>query len=103
MNSNLRDIICDALSSNQAQYVEIRFDQFEATHIRYRDRDLEEVNRTTSGGGCVRALAGGGWGFVSFNGVDDLRIKVKAAIRNARLVGGDPIELAPVKPVVDCV
>lgn len=103
MNSNLRDIICDALSSNQAQYVEIRFDQFEATHIRYRDRDLEEVNRTTSGGGCVRALAGGGWGFVSFNGVDDLRNKVKAAIRNARLVGGDPIELAPVEPVVDCV
>jgi len=100
MNDNLRDLITDALKGHDAQYIELRVDENESTHIRYRGRELEEVNRTTSGGGCVRALAGGGWGFVSFNSLENLKEKVKVALRNARLVGGEPVTLAPVAPVV---
>ena len=103
MNDRLQDLITDALKGHDAQYIELRVDETQSSHLRYRGRDLEEVNRTTGGGGCVRALAGGGWGFVSFNSLDDLKGKVSSAVNNARLVRGDPITLAPVQPVVDSI
>ena len=103
MNDNLQDLISDALKGHDAQYIELRVDQNRASHLRYRGRDLEEVNRTTTGGGCVRALTGGGWGFVSFNSLDGLKDKVRSAVTNARLVGGEPVTLAPTEPVVDCI
>ena len=40
-------------------------------------------------------------GFVSFNDPGDLREKVKLAVRQARLVGHDSSQIAPVKPVQD--
>ena len=103
MNDSLHDLIADALKGHDALYVEVRVDETDTTHIRYRGRELEEVSRTSGGGGCVRALAGGGWGFVSFNSLDKLRGKVKAAVRNARLVGGEPVGLAPAQPIVDAI
>ena len=103
MNDSLHDLIADALKGHDALYVEVRVDETDTTHIRYRGRELEEVSRTSGGGGCVRALAGGGWGFVSFNSLDRLREKVKAAVRNARLVGGEPVGLAPAQPIVDAI
>ncbi len=103
MNDHLHDLVADALKGHDAQYIELRVDQNQSSHLRYRGRELEEVNRTTTGGGCVRALAGGGWGFVSFNSLDGLRDKVSSAVTNARLVGGEPVSLAPVDPVVDCI
>ena len=103
MDDGLRDLIADALKGHDARYIEVRVDETDTTHIRYRGRELEEVNRTSGGGGCVRALAKGGWGFVSFNSLDKLREKVKAAVRNARLVGGEPVALAPAQPVMDTI
>ena len=103
MNDSLHDLIADALKGHDALYVEVRVDETDTTHIRYRGRELEEVSRTSGGGGCVRALAGGGWGFVSFNSLNKLREKVKAAVRNARLVGGEPVGLAPAQPIVDAI
>jgi TldD protein len=103
MDNNLRDRISEALKGHEAQYIEVRVDSSESAYIRYRGRELEEVGRSSSGGGCVRALAGGGWGFVSFNSLEGLQDKVKAAVRNARLVGGEAIKLAEVEPRVDSV
>ncbi len=103
MNDSLQDLITHALKGHGAQYVELRIHEGASSHVRYRGRELEEVNRSTAGGGCVRALAGGGWGFVSFNSLDGLRDKVKSAVHNARLVGGDPVALSPTDPVVDSV
>ena len=74
-----------------------------ASHIRYSNMDLEDIGISTSLGGNVRALAGGGWGFACFNDLSDLREKVFLAVRQARLVGGEKIRLAPVEPVVDIV
>ena len=101
MGNILQDRILDALRNQNASYVEIRLDTRDSTNVRYRGRQLEEVSRTSDGGGCVRALAGGGWGFVSFNSLNNLREQVNTAIRNARLVGGDPVILAPSEPIVD--
>ena len=100
MDENIRDRIADALKGHTARYVEVRVEESEGTHIRYRGKDPEEVGRTSGVGGCIRALANG-WGFVSFNDLEGLREKVAIATRNAQLVGDKGIRLAEVAPVVD--
>ena len=99
----MRDEITAALRGHDADYVEIRIEDGEATRIQYRGRELEDIGRTTSLGGNVRALVKGGWGFISFNDLRGLREKVKTAVRQARLVGREESRLAPVEPVVDVV
>ena len=102
MNDTMRDRIEQALKGQGARYVEIRLEETESAHLRYRGRDLESVGRSTGVGGCVRALVGG-WGFTFFNDLDDLQQKVATAVHNARLVAGDAINIAAVEPVVDSV
>ncbi len=102
MDDDIRDLIEDALKGHDARYIEVRVEEAESTHIRYRGRELDEIGHTTGVGGCVRALVGG-WGFVSFNDLEGLKEKVAIAVRNARLVGDKGIAFAPVKPVVDIV
>lgn len=96
--------ITGALKGHNADYIEIRIENSESTRIQYRGRVLEDIGRSTSQGGNVRALVQGGWGFVSFNNLDELNNKVELAVRQARLVGNERIiELAPVKPAVEIV
>lgn len=47
MNTGLRERIAEALNGHDARYIEIRIDESDSTAIRYRGRDLEEVNRTS--------------------------------------------------------
>ena len=96
----MRDRITEALKGHNADYIEIRIEEGEATRLQYRGRELEDIGRTTSLGGNVRALVKGGWGFISFNDVSDLKVKVEKAVRQARLVGKEESKLAPVEPVV---
>ena len=102
MDENIRDRIEDALKTHDARYLEIRVEEVEGTHIRYRGRDPDEIGHTTGIGGCIRALANG-WGFVCFNELEGLKEKVATAVRNALLVSDSGIGLAPVEPVVDTV
>ena len=102
MDDNLRDRIEDALKGHDARLIEVRIEEGEGTHIRYRGKELDEIGHTTGIGGCIRALAGG-WGFASFNGLEGLKEKVATAVRNAHLVSDKGINLAPVDPVVDLV
>ncbi|MFA4836899.1 MAG: TldD/PmbA family protein [Dehalococcoidia bacterium] len=92
-----------ALKGHNADYVEIRIEEAESTRIQYRDRAIEDIGRTTSLGGNVRALVKGGWGFVSFNSLENLNDKVSLAVKQARLVGREKSELAPIDPVTDSV
>ena len=85
-----RDLIAESLRGHEADYIEIRFEESDSTHIQYRGMELEDISETTSEGGCVRALVKGGWGFVSFNSLDDLRRQVQLAVKQARLVGKGP-------------
>jgi TldD protein len=99
----VRDQFADALKGHDAHYIELRFEQRKTTHLGYRGKRLEEVDRTSSSGGNIRALVGGGWGFVSFNSLDNLRDKADVAVKEARLASTGAAEFAPVEPVVDTV
>jgi len=81
-----RDEIEAALTSQGADYVEVRFDDTSKNRIVYRGRELEEIGRTRSFGGNTRALVKGGWGFVSFNEPSELRKRVGEAVTAARHV-----------------
>jgi len=99
----MRDVIADALKGHDADYIEVHFEESQSTDIVYRGGRLEEVNWSSNSGGNIRALVKGGWGFVSFNRLDKLQDKVALAVQEARLVGGEPLELFPMEPAVDTV
>jgi len=96
----MHDQIIDAFKRHNADYIEARFEESESTYITYRSGRLDEVNRTSSTGGNVRALVKGGWGFVSFNQLDGLRDKVALAVEEARLASGEEFKLPSAEPVV---
>ncbi len=100
---DIRDRMVDALKGRSADYLEIRVEDVELTGLQYRGKELESVGRSTDLGGNVRAAVRGGWGFVSFNSMDDLPSKVDLAIRQASLAGSERTQIAPVQPVEDIV
>ncbi len=91
MESYLRELV----RGQPADYVEIRLEESETTRIGFRGKTLDNLGESRVEGGAVRALVGGGWGFVSFSGAPvgapggtvDLESKVALAIKQARLVG----------------
>ena len=103
MTTDVRQSMSEALRGHTADYVELRLEEGESTRISYRGKELEDIGRTASAGGCARALFKGGWGFVSFDDTTDLRDKAALAVRQARLVGTERSCLAPAGPVVDIV
>jgi TldD protein len=99
----MHDLISAALKGSNADYIEIHFEEGEATNIAYRGKRLEEISRGRGSGGNVRALVRGNWGFVSFSRLDGLRDKVDLAVEEARLASREPFKLLTVEPVVDTV
>lgn len=95
----MKDRIHDALRGWDVDYVEIRVEESATDRIQYRGRDLEDIGKSSSLGGAVRALHRGGWGFVSFNSLDDLRSRVRAAVEQAKLVGRETSTLADIPAV----
>ncbi|MFY9455099.1 MAG: DNA gyrase modulator, partial [Bacillota bacterium] len=69
----MRNLMESALKGHDADYVEIRIEDHERTRISLRGRQVDELSTSHSVGGCVRALVNGGWGFVSFNNIENLR------------------------------
>ena len=102
-NKGVRNLIADALKGQDADYIEIHFEESQATNIVYRGERLEEISRGRNSGGNIRALVQGSWGFVSFNRLDGLRDKVALAVEEARLTSRKPLKLFPTEPVVDTV
>lgn len=99
----MRDQLFEAVKGHKADYVEVRLEQSEATVLVYRGKRLEEVGRTASLGGNVRALVKGGWGFVSFNSFDGLRDRAESAVLQARFASREQSQFASVAPVVEVV
>lgn len=85
----MRDILVTTLNkfNTHADYVELRLEKSESFVITYQGPTLENITRSTNLGGCVRAMHKGGWGFVSFNSLDNLEEKIALAIRQSKLVG----------------
>ncbi len=95
--------LAEALREQNADYIEAHLEESQSSHITYRGRELESIDRATAIGGNVRALVKGGWGFVSFNSLDALKNSVELAVKQARLVGNQESQLAQIEPVVDVV
>ncbi len=93
--------LAELVRHGQADYVEAHLEESQISHIIYRGKELESIGRSESVGGNVRAMVRGGWGFVSFNSLDNLRGRVEMAISQASLVGSGTSRLAAVAPAVD--
>ena len=93
--------LAETLKKYSADYIEARLEESQISHITYRGKELESIGRSTAIGGNIRALVKGGWGFISFNNLDELPGRVATAVKQAQLVGGEEIKLAPVEPVID--
>jgi TldD protein len=99
------DIIAKELSGElkktKADYVEARFEENQTSQIVYRGKILESIGRSSASGGNVRALVKGGWGFTSFNELDNLPNRVSIAVEQATATGSGKSQLAPVETVQD--
>ncbi len=93
--------LAELIKRDDADYIEAHLEESQTSHISYRGRELDSIGRSEAVGGNVRVMVKGGWGFVSFNNLDDLRGRVEMAVRQARLVGHEKSQLAAVPPAVD--
>ncbi|MBN1293258.1 MAG: TldD/PmbA family protein [Candidatus Latescibacteria bacterium] len=96
----MKQIMKKAIESLDADYAEIRFSRSETTGISYMGAELEDIGTTFSLGGCIRICIKGGWGFSSFNRIEDAAACAKKACMMAELTQSDRTILAPVNPVV---
>jgi TldD protein len=99
----MREELNHILKGHNADYIEVRLEESQSTRLTYRGPRLEEAGRTLSAGGNIRALVKGGWGFVSFNDMSNLREKVELAVRQATIVGKETSNFSPVQPANDTV
>ncbi len=100
----MESLLTSLVRNAKADHIEIRVEETRSTRIEFRGPVLETIGQAVDYGGCVRALVRGGWGFVSFNSLEDLEGKVALAIRQARLSAAarpEAVRLAPVPVVRD--
>ena len=87
MQNTIKDSIKKALRYSNAEYCEIRIEETTETCVRIRGNDIESASENVFLGGNVRALSRGGWGFVSFNRLDNLNGKVEEVSAQAKILG----------------
>jgi len=83
----MEDVLKKALELGTVDYLEIRLEEKAVTSVNYVGRELENIGVNNSFGGNVRALHKGGWGFSSFNSLEQLDQKVAQACKAAKQVG----------------
>lgn len=93
----LSDLI--ARYQNRVDFLAIRLEESEGTNILLRGDKIETLSEGISLGGQVRACYKGGWGFATFNQLNNLTQRVEEAIAAARIVGDEETLLAPVPAV----
>lgn len=99
--TDAKSILADLVKrfANDCDYLAIRLEKSEGTDILLRRDKIETLSEGISIGGQVRACYKGGWGFASFNQLQNLPEKIQAAISAAKLVGTETTILAPVNPI----
>ena len=58
--------------SSECDYIEIRLEDTKGLGIIVKGRNIDTLDFSMERGGCVRALIRGGWGFSSFNNMDNI-------------------------------
>lgn len=99
--SDAKNLLSDLMARyrSQVDYLAIRLEESEGTDILLRGDRIETLSEGISLGGHIRACHRGGWGFASFNRLDNIRDYLENAIAAARIVGDEETLLAPVEPV----
>ena len=97
----MREMMENALRKSDADYAEIRIEDVTASGASFRGEELDYIASARTTGGIARALYKGGWGYATFNDLNDLETRVKEACESARLIGKGESQLAEVEPVVD--
>jgi TldD protein len=98
--TDVKERLSKLCSSLAADYVEVRIHEGRSTSVDYAGKELEDVGERTGLGGCVRVLKDGGWGFTTFNDLSEMERFAGLALKQAALIGGEPVTLAPVTPQV---
>ncbi len=99
----MRDQLAEALKVQDVEYTDIRLEDKTNTWVNFRGPDLDSIGSARTVGGIVRALYKGGWGYATFNDLEDLPKRVREACETARLVGKGNTHFASSDPVVDSV
>jgi TldD protein len=97
----MRDRLTEALKVQDVDYADIRIEDKTESEVLFRGPDLDRIGSSRVSGGIVRALYKGGWGYATFNDLNDLESRVREACATAKFVGKKTSQLAPVEPVVD--
>lgn len=105
MAISIQEQLLSAIASyrDAIDYLEIRVEQSESTAISFRGPQLDAVDRNFNLAGGIRACHQGGWSFVTFNNLSELKDRISEAISQARLVGKEKTILAPIEPIQDYV
>ncbi len=101
----MREILTSALKryQNKADYLEIRIEKTENNTIQFQGTRLEKISSSQQVGGNIRALVKGGWGFITFNQLDNLGEKVQEAIQIASLISKGKSKLALTPPAKEII
>ena len=101
---NIEDIakeLASKLKEHKADYIEAHLEDSVSSYITYRGKVLESIGKSASVGGNIRALVNGGWGFVSFNSLENIDERIELAVQEARIAGKGSSHLAKIPVVVD--
>ena len=95
----MKDRLFESIKSHNVDYVDIRIEDKTNSWVNYQGDELDSIGSSRTVGGIVRALYKGGWGYSTFNSLDELGKRVGEACETAHLVGKDQTFFAPVDPV----
>jgi TldD protein len=95
----VKDRLQQALKVHNVDYAEIRIEDKYNSWVNFRGEDLDTIGSSRTLGGIVRALYKGGWGYSTFNDLEDLENRVQEACEIAHLIGKEKTLFAPVDPV----
>jgi len=88
--------LTSCLEKVKADYAEIRYEERRVAQVHYVGKELEAIGELETQGGGIRAHDKRGWSFVSFNDISKLEDYLRTAVREACMVKGRKVKLAPV-------
>jgi TldD protein len=105
MNNSIAEQLQQTLAAyrKSVDYLEVRVEQTDSTAIAFRGERLDAVDRGFGLSGGIRACHQGGWSFVTFNGLAELKDRIEEAISQAKIVGKETTNLAAIEPIQDYV
>ncbi len=97
----MRERMERALKKGDADYIEIRVEEVASSSINFRGKELDRIGSSKDIGGIVRVLYKGGWGYSTFNDINQVGTGVMDACESAMLVGKAESKFAEWEPVRD--